>query len=156
MAKRILIPNILPAEARSLIPSDLEVDYSDLPGDLPMILGYESKWQPASPYWTRIRYLEARIDEETHRKLADWSTLLFERLGCRDYARFDFRANAQGEVKLLEANPNPGWCWDGKFNLMAELGGLSYADLLRLIIEGAQERVGATARPAARTPVAVG
>jgi len=29
MAKKILIPNILPAEARRLIPSDIEVDYSD-------------------------------------------------------------------------------------------------------------------------------
>ncbi|MEZ5856964.1 MAG: hypothetical protein R3D67_20325 [Hyphomicrobiaceae bacterium] len=38
------------------------------------------------------------------------STRLFERLGCRDYARFDFRADARGEIKLLEVNPNPGWC----------------------------------------------
>jgi glyoxylate reductase len=29
MAKKILIPNVLPAEARSMIPSDIEVDYSD-------------------------------------------------------------------------------------------------------------------------------
>jgi glyoxylate reductase len=29
MAKKILIPNVLPAEARSLIPPDIEVDYSD-------------------------------------------------------------------------------------------------------------------------------
>ncbi len=134
----------------------LEVDYSDLPPHLPRILGYESKWQPSSPYWTRIRYLEARIDEATQRKLADWSTLLFERLGCRDYARFDFRANASGELKLLEANPTPGWCWDGKFNLMAEMGGLGYADLLRLIIEAAQERFAAATRPAPRAAIAVG
>jgi hypothetical protein len=35
------------------------------------------------------------------------------RLGSRDYARFDFRANSNGEIKLLEANPNLDWCWDG-------------------------------------------
>lgn len=119
----------------------LEVDYSNLDPGLPKILGYESKWLPDSPYWTQIRYHEANIDEETKRKLMDYSNLLFERLGCRDYARFDFRADANGEIKLLEANPNPGWCWDGKFNLMAGFEGLRYADLLRMILEAAQERI---------------
>ena len=119
----------------------LEVDYSGLAEGLPPILGYESKWQPDSPYWTQIAYREATISEEDQRKLCDYANLLFERLGCRDYARFDFRTDQGGVVKLLEANPNPGWCWDGKFNLMAGFGGMRYADLLRSIIEAAQERV---------------
>ena len=83
-----------------------------------------SKWIPASPYWSQIGYREARLDEDTRRKMIDYSNILFERLGCRDYARFDFRADADGEIKLLEVNPNPGWCWDGKLNLMAEMAGL--------------------------------
>jgi D-alanine-D-alanine ligase len=121
----------------------LQVDYSGLDPALPKILGYESKWDPESAYWTQIKYHEADIDEDTFRKLADYSARLFERLGCRDYARFDFRTDARGAIKLLEANPNPGWCWDGKLNFMAEYAGLRYADLLRLIIEAAQERVAA-------------
>lgn len=121
----------------------LEVDYSGLQEGLPKILGYESKWLPDSPYWTQISYQEAQLDEETLRKLQDYSSQLFVRLECRDYARFDFRADAQGEIKLLEVNPNPGWCWDGKFNIMSGFAGLRYADLLRLIIEAAQERVAA-------------
>ena len=56
-------------------------------------------------------------------QLVEHSARLFERLGCRDYARFDFRADARGEIKLLEVNPNPGWCWDGKLNLMAGFQG---------------------------------
>ncbi len=119
----------------------LAVDYSKLPPDLPPILGYESKWMPDSPYWTKIRYEEARLDEERKRLLQDYSLALFERLGCRDYARFDFREDAQGRIKLLEVNPNPGWCWDGKMNLMAEFAGLTYTDMLRLILETAQSRV---------------
>lgn len=121
----------------------LEVDYSGLDPNLPKILGYESKWDPNSPYWTQIKYHEARIDEDARRRLLDYSNLLFERLGCRDYARFDYRADANGEIKLLEANPNPGWCWDGKLNFMAGYAGLRYADLLRMIIEAAQERIAA-------------
>jgi D-alanine-D-alanine ligase len=125
----------------------LQVDYSQLDPSLPQILGYESKWLPDSPYWTDIRYHEAQIDEETRQQLSDWCSLLFERLGCRDYARFDWRADADGVVKLLEVNPNPGWCWDGKLNYMAGFAGLRYADLLRLILEAAQERVAAQLGP---------
>ncbi len=123
----------------------LEVDYSGLQSGLPKILGYESKWLPDSPYWTQISYHEAQLDEDTLRKLQDYSMQLFTRLGCRDYARFDFRADNNGEIKLLEVNPNPGWCWDGKFNIMAGFAGMRYADMLRLIIEAAQERVAAQA-----------
>ena len=43
----------------------LEVDYSRLNDGLPKILGYESKWDPTSPYWTDIRYREAMLEEPT-------------------------------------------------------------------------------------------
>ncbi|MCA9099955.1 MAG: methyltransferase domain-containing protein, partial [Planctomycetales bacterium] len=118
----------------------LEVDYGQLEAGLPHILGYESKWLPDSPYWNQIKYHEADLDTETTRRLYDQSSLLFERLGCRDYARFDYRADAAGRIKLLEVNPNPGWCWDGKLNFMAGYAGLRYADLLKMIIEAAQAR----------------
>lgn len=126
----------------------LEVDYSALDRSLPRILGYESKWHPDSPYWTDIKYHVARLDEDRRRRLIDHSCLLFERLDCRDYARFDFRTDEQGEIKLLEANPNPGWCWDGKLNIMAGFAGLTYQDLLRLILEAATDRLLSSDKPA--------
>jgi D-alanine-D-alanine ligase len=119
----------------------LEVDYSGLDPDLPQILGYESKWQPDSPYWNQIKYKRACLDDEIQRQLADYASVLFERLGCRDYARFDFRTDISGTIKLLEVNPNPGWCWDGKMNIMAGFDGLRYSDMLRMILEATQERI---------------
>jgi D-alanine-D-alanine ligase len=133
----------------------LEVDYSKLPPGLPPILSYESKWHPDSPYWTEIACREAtNLDPDSMRRLFDYSSALFERLGCRDYARFDFRCDAQGTIKLLEVNPNPGWCWDGKLNFMAGYAGLRYSDLLRLILEAAQERSGLAIPESAREPAA--
>src|SRR5438270_6517408 len=117
-----------PGQGYRILPP-LEVDYSRLDPALPQLLPYESKWVPDSPYWTQIGYREARLDEEARRKIVDYSNILFERLGCRDYARFDFRADAAADIRLLEVNPNPGWCWDGKLNLMAEMAGLRYSDL---------------------------
>jgi D-alanine-D-alanine ligase len=118
----------------------LEVDYDHLEAGLPRILSYESKWEPDSPYWSQIRYIESKAPVDLKNSLFDTSVLLFQKLDCRDYARFDFRADANGVPKLLEVNPNPGWCWDGKLNLMAELAGWSYSDLLARILEAAQER----------------
>jgi len=120
----------------------LEVDYSRLPSGLPQILGYESKWLPDSPYWKDISYREALLAEPEQAKLIEYSMRLFERLGCRDYARFDFRTDAEGTIKLLEVNPNPGWCWDGKMNLMASFAGIRYDDFLGAVLQSAVERYG--------------
>jgi D-alanine-D-alanine ligase len=66
---------------------------------------------------------------------------LFERLGCRDYGRFDFRCGADGEPRLLEVNPNPAWANDGKLAFMAGFAGIAYADMLKMILEAALHRV---------------
>lgn len=124
----------------------LEVDFSRLDPNLPKILGYESKWEPDSAYWTQIRYQEAQLSELQQQQLIEHSARLFERLGCRDYARFDFRADGKGEIKLLEVNPNPGWCWDGKMNIMAGFQGMRYSELLGQFLTAAVERLGIVAR----------
>jgi len=134
----------------------LEVDYSRLDASLPKILGYESKWEPDSAYWAQIRYREATLNDQAQQQLIDHSTRLFERLGCRDYARIDFRADGKGEIKLLEVNPNPGWCWDGKLNIMAGLQGTRYSELLAQILQAAVERLGVVAKPAAQQSAANG
>jgi D-alanine-D-alanine ligase len=125
----------------------LEVDFSRLDPKLPKILGYESKWEPDSPYWTQIKYHEAQLPDHIQSQMIEHSARLFERLGCREYARFDFRADAKGEVKLLEVNPNPGWCWDGKLNIMAGFAGIRYSELLGQILAAAEERCGIVAKP---------
>jgi D-alanine-D-alanine ligase len=138
----------------------LEVDYTRLDPKLPKILGYESKWEPDSAYWAQIRYHEAQLADHTQSQLIDYSARLFERLGCRDYARFDFRTDTRGEIKLLEVNPNPGWCWDGKVNIMAGWQGMRYSELLGQILAAAEERLGIVAklqpsdRPQAAAPAA--
>ena len=132
----------------------LEVDFSKLDPNLPKILGYESKWEPDSPYWTQIKYHEATLPDHISAQMIEHSARLFERLGCKDYARFDFRADAKGEVKLLEVNPNPGWCWDGKLNLMAGYAGIRYSELLQQILTAAEERLGIVAKPQVTAPVA--
>ena len=114
-------------------------DYSTLPPDLPKICGYEAKWEPDSPYG-RITSVPANLPEDTERFLVASCIKLFERLECRDYARFDWRLDENGTPRLLEANPNPGWCWDGHLAKMAKFAGLSYTEMLDGILKASEER----------------
>eukprot|EP01147_Barroeca_monosierra_P002319 gene2319-5302_t len=119
----------------------LRVDYSALPANLPPILAYESKWDPSSPYWTCISYSPAEITESQKKTLYQQCCQLFERMELCDYGRFDFRYSIHhGVFKLLEVNPNPGWCWDGKLALMYERAGLTYDHLIADIINSASQR----------------
>jgi D-alanine-D-alanine ligase len=118
----------------------LEVDYGALDPELPRILSYESKTVPESPYWKQLRYREARLGPAETAPLVRAATLLFQRLGCRDYARFDFRHGTDGVARLLEVNPNPAWCWDGKLQMMAGFAGWDEATLFERILAAAQQR----------------
>jgi D-alanine-D-alanine ligase len=122
----------------------LEVDYEGLDQGLPRILSYESKTVPDSPYWRQVRYRPAGITRARLAELTLAATLLFRRLGCRDYLRVDFRCGTDGIPRLLEVNPNPAWCWDGKLQLMAGFAGYDEAGLFGLILEAAQRREAAT------------
>jgi len=117
-----------------------EEDYSDVPADLPRICGYEAKWIPDSPYF-KIKSIPTNLAERTEKFIVECCMKLFERLECRDYSRFDWRLDAKGQPKLLEVNPNPGWCWDGHLAKMAKFGGMSYADMLQAIIQAAEQRL---------------
>ena len=128
-----------PARGFTILPV-LEVDYSALDASLPRLLDYSSKTDPESPYWNDVHFREARLDESVKQSIRGWCQALFARLGLRDYARFDFRADADGRIKLMEVNPNPAWCWDGKLAHMASLMGERHSGLLRLIIEAARAR----------------
>ncbi|TPX61583.1 D-alanine---D-alanine ligase [Spizellomyces sp. 'palustris'] len=135
----------------------LEVDYSQITAkSLPPILGYESKWDPTSPYWTDITYKEATtLSPKSVSDLHEWCIALWDRFECRDYARFDFRSDKpNGTIKLLEVNPNPGWCWDGKLAYMGKLEGFAYRDVVGTVLKSAWERLNGT--PASSKPKANG
>ena len=119
----------------------IEQDYSILPKGLPQICGYESKWLPNSPYWN-IKSIRASLPKETEKSIVACCLKLFERLECRDYTRFDWRLDQRGNPKLLEVNPNPGWCWDGHLAKMAKLAGMSYSKMLEAILLAAEQRLG--------------
>ena len=134
-----------PPESYTVLPI-IEEDYSALPPELPKICGYEAKWLPDSPYW-KLRSVPAQLSESTEKMVVECCLKLFERLECRDYCRFDWRLDAAGNPRLLEVNPNPGWCWDGHMAKMAKIAGISYSEMLGMILRAAEDRFATPSSP---------
>jgi D-alanine-D-alanine ligase len=127
----------------------IEEDYSGLPDGLPRICGYEAKWDSESVYFKALRSIPADLPLATVEFLEASCNKLFQRLGCQDYARFDWRLDSNGTPRLLEANPNPGWCWDGHLARMAEHAGMTYTQMLESILAVCSDRLAQSNRRAA-------
>jgi D-alanine-D-alanine ligase len=54
----------------------------------------------------------------------------FNRLGCLDFARIDFRVDRAGQPWFLEINPLPTFDPEGTFAILAELMGQPYEAFL--------------------------
>ena len=132
-----------PPESYTVLPV-VEEDYSQLPNDLPKICGYEAKWLPESPYFKKLRSIPANLPDDIEKTIIENCVRLFSRLDCKDYCRFDFRLDSNGIPKLLEVNPNPGWCWDGHLAKMAVINGTDYSRMLEMILQAAELRVSLT------------
>lgn len=114
-----------------------EIDYSQLPEHLPKILCYDYKWKPESPYRQLVKITPVTsLSEYAQKIMLEYSQLLFERLDCRDYARFDFRADSEGNLKLLEVNANPSGLGD-----LAWIASISYESILEKILNAAKKRL---------------
>ncbi len=67
---------------------------------------------------------------------------VFEKLECRDFARADFRVDAQGTPWFIEINPLPTFAPDGTFAVVAELLGRPYPVFLAEILAAGLNRIG--------------
>ncbi|WP_435022254.1 D-alanine--D-alanine ligase family protein [Tundrisphaera sp. TA3] len=92
----------------------------------------------------RVTYeTPARFDPEIIRELEQSACGAYAALGCRDFARIDFRVTPGGDVFFIEANPLPGLApVTSDLVILAEGYGLSHADLIRKLFRIALTRVG--------------
>jgi len=75
-------------------------------------------------------------------ELAELSQRAWRALECRDFARTDFRLDAEGRPFFLEINPLPSFAPDGSFGILAELAGRRHEELLAEVIAAGLERLG--------------
>lgn len=81
-------------------------------------------------------------DEETNSRLYKISKKLFQAIGCKDFARFDFRIDNNKNIYFIEANPLPALFKGGSFDILGQTHGLKYDEMIELIINTARKRIG--------------
>jgi D-alanine-D-alanine ligase len=83
----------------------------------------------------------ALLGKSVLQDIADSSLRAFDALGCRDFARMDFRISPEGTPYFLEINPLPGLNpKSGDLPIMAGKMGWSYEALISAILNAALQR----------------
>jgi D-alanine-D-alanine ligase len=83
----------------------------------------------------------AEIISELSREMEDYALKIFRALGCRDFARVDFRLGLDGTPYFLEINPLPGLSpYYSIFTIQAEAGGVKPEEIIEILVNNALER----------------
>lgn len=126
-------------EMRPLPPS--EIDFVDFPLGAPKICCYEAKWVEESPFYKKtVPVCPADVPESLKDELTGIALRAYETMGCRDYARVDMRLGEDGNIKVLEVNPNPDISADAGLARAAKASGLEYHELIAEIVRAACTR----------------
>jgi D-alanine-D-alanine ligase len=99
-------------------------------------LGVKRNWEQMVDY-----ECPAQLKGSILQRIADSSLQIFKVLGCRDFARIDFKISHDGIPYFLEINPLPGLnAVSGDLPIMANRMGWAYEDLILKILASAVER----------------
>lgn len=81
-----------------------------------------------------------RLDDKVLSGIASASLKIFKVLGCRDFARIDFRVSPDGVPYFLEINPLPGLGTYSDLVIMARKLGWTHQGLIQAVFETALKR----------------
>src|SRR6266550_1963003 len=124
----------------------VELDLSKLPEGTPKIASYDVKFETGSrAYKVTKSKIAEDLDEPTVQKLSDTALAAYRAVKLRDYGRIDMRLTPEGEVYVIEANPNPWLSSRHEFAMAAKKSGRSYTQLIGEIVDMALERTRRTA-----------
>ena len=137
---RELYVAVLGNEKPEALPA-VELDLSKLPQGMPRIAGTEVKWEEGTEAYEKTKaFLPADLDADLQKKLSETAVQAFQALKLCDYGRIDFRLAADGELHVLEVNPNPYLHPDSEFAMAAKKAGRSYPELIGEIVDLALAR----------------
>jgi D-alanine-D-alanine ligase len=85
-----------------------EIAFTDNDPDYWPIVTYDAKWKPGTRDFEATPACHpAAVSPRLAERLTDLAMRAYRLLGCRDYARVDFRVRPPARPYILEVNPNP-------------------------------------------------
>ncbi len=79
----------------------------NLPKDTPVIATDKAKWDPSYQKKIGLKTGPAKLDERLAAAIGRTSKRIYRMLNLSGYARLDYRLRENGQLYLLETNPNP-------------------------------------------------
>jgi D-alanine-D-alanine ligase len=138
---REIYAGILGSYERAQVLPLVELDLSRLPEGTPKIATYDVKFEKnTEAYKLTKSHVAEDLDEETTKRLSDTALAAYRALKLRDYGRIDMRLAPNGDVYVIEANPNPWLASRQEFAMAAKAHGLSYTEMIGSIVDLAMSR----------------
>jgi D-alanine-D-alanine ligase len=104
-----------------------EILFTDKDPNFWPIVSYDAKWKPGTrDYESTPPRFPAEITPRLQERLGTLAKKAFRLLGCRDYARVDFRLRPSGKPFILEVNPNPDFNPSAGLPASLELAGMTH------------------------------
>jgi D-alanine-D-alanine ligase len=118
-----------------------EVLFVDVPSGSFPIVTYDAKWTPGSrDFEGTPTHCPADLTPDLAAKLGDLAIAAFRLLGCRDFARVDFRVRPSDEPYLLEVNPNPSYNPSSGFAKSLTAAGINHQEFTAGLVRNACAR----------------
>lgn len=112
-----------------------ELIFDKVDAGLPRMATYKVKWDYEYRERWGIDYIFVRnLPAGTLERITKVCKRAYRILDLTGYARFDLRLTADGEIYILEANPNPAIAANDESAHAAEKAGMSYDQLIQRII----------------------
>jgi D-alanine-D-alanine ligase len=129
----------------------MEMDFSGLPAGALRIASWDAKWgadgsgagagaERSAEFAGTKSIFPSDLDEDLTERLQRTAIQAFGALRLRDYARIDLRVAPDGEIFVIEVNPNCYLEREAEFARAAQKDGLSYHALIARIVELASAR----------------
>jgi D-alanine-D-alanine ligase len=122
-----------------------EIEFVNFPPGQPRIVDYRAKWLVDSPeYRNTVRRIPTPLPEAVAGRVRRYARQAWRAVGCRDYARVDFRLDGRLRPYVLEVNANPDLSPVAGFAAALAAAGIPFANFVETVIQSASAR-----RPAA-------
>ena len=99
----------------------------------------QGKWAGRSGDDDTPSHCPADVSPRLTKRLNELATQAFRLLGCRDYARVDFRVRGN-EPFVLEVNPNPDLTEGAGFSRCLKAARIRYAQFIVRLVKNALKR----------------
>lgn len=119
-----------------------EIDFSAFSKSQIKIVDYDAKWQKDSfGYNNTPRKIPADVPQDVALRVESLAAAAFKAVGCRDYARVDFRLDEDLQPLILEVNPNPDISPDAGFAAALEAACIPYERFVWTVLTNTEDRL---------------